>query len=688
MEKITIDKTLALTDQGIYDGDIQILSLVIDGVEVIHDQTDAGWTPSPDGQADGQTLDHSGSIDADPPKVTCRYTLKNADTAMDVPFTCSYDPEDPQAFLKELEKKAGICPRPKDKPLVLSALRKVLRYLTQRPVTPGDPIPIKHTHISNRSGWHHINRQWLYPTSEFAITKDGIDGNWHCTTPNAYLYYYKDMTARDAYLQILDLLELSFAPAAPILASAILSLLGPLRKMIKQRPIPSLLISGLTDSGKTQLATYLARMLTEKDGDLERVFILQGTLKDLRQAIYGLSDTTVILDDIRRAASGTVNDRIKSVAEPLVRDSFSSGHFYPVLTGESDSLARIPSSLRNRWIDVLLDPDPKASNDRKVLITQLHERQLLVRTFFRHFIQFLASYFENVEKGADFPDPEERFKHIFPYPRIHSRLYDNLQVSYWAFDLFLEYGEHLQAISSDDAEQLSCRYADILTQISERQSILDPSSQTISIFLALIRRMDIHEAIAKDYIGYPIHQSPCIQHYSDTYGHHAVIDLDQGYSGVFIEDTSKLAKYPGGYPQRTLLVVNHKDLKSFFLNFSEMCKETGSIFLCRSFDDFKAGLRDMGILLGRSRHDPDHPEYLDYMIKGYPCYNGEGIRHTSVLVFKLDGALAEKVRDQCDRACDMDGRGQDYLCGIKFHSQDIEACAECLAPLIVPPKRL
>ncbi len=675
-KKVMIDETLSLTDRGIYDGEIEILPLVIDGVEVIHNYTDDGDPRSP-GQADGQAAELKESNDTTQPKVTCRYSLRSADTDMDVPVTYSYDPEDPQAFLKELGKKTGIRPRPKDEARTKTALRELFRFFTKGPATPDDPfpIPIKRTYISNRSGWHCIDGRWIYLTSGFGITADGIDHNWHCTAPNAHLHFDPTLTAEDAYLKILDLLDLDFRSTALVLTSAILGVLRPLRKLVGQKQPPSLLISGPTSSGKTQLAVGLTHILTDKNGDLEEVFLLQDTPKRLERATLSLSDTTLILDDIRHSPSANVNDKIRAVLDMTVRDCYLTSRLLPILTGESGALKHLPRSLDNRWIELLLDPSPEALAARKRVIDQLHKEPLLIRTFFRHLISFLADFLESIRGQTDFPDPEVAFTGILPYPEPHSRSYDNLQVSYWAFDIFLKYGRWLGALSDENDQAFTKRYIDILKEISERQDLLDPVTQATSIFLALIKKMNIQGATTLDNPGYTIKNGFGTKHYPNTYGHQALLNLYRGYSGVYIEDSTLLADYPKDLVPRTLLVMAYEKFETRFSRFSETCRDATFPFPYESFSDFRKELRNNGILLGMPRYDPDHPEYADYKINGYPCYvQDRKIGQTSVLVFKLKGALREQIRSLCEP-------NDNPAYGYSVNAQDVEACARCLAPL-------
>ena len=646
MKKVMIDKTLSLTDQGIYDGDIQILSLVIDGVEVIHDHTDAGWAPSPDGPADGQTLDHSGSIDADPPKVTCRYTLKSADTAMDVPGTCPYDPEDPQAFLKELDKKAGIRPRSKDKPLVLSALRKVFRYLTQRPVTPGDPIPIKHTHISDRSGWHHINKQWLCLTSEFAITKNGIDYNWHCTAPNAYLKYDPDMAAADAYLRALDLLKLDYRFAAPIFTSTVLSFLYPLRDMMVDKSIPGLLISGPTGCGKSKLAICQTHILTDREGRLEEMFLIHELEKKLKKAICGLADTTIILDDIRRSPSSATKQRIYSTLDTFVRDCYSSGHLLPVITAESDALTNMLPSLMNRCINIVLDRSSDHIKDLQDLLRRFYEDSMIVRTFFRHFIQFLAGYFEEKGNKYHFQDVEKRFDAILPDLGSHSRERDNLLFSYWAFDIFIRYGKDLRVLDPDQAKDLTDRYGDILRELARLQDLRDPETQSSSLLSLIAEKMRIQTAVCIERSGNDFRHDLANQPYFGTYGYHAVIDRDDHFSGVLIKDATLLYGYPKYHPSSTLLVLEQKETERLFLTIRKDFLKMGYEFLYRSFHQFLKELRKKHILLTEPRHEKD-PQSANLLIDKYPFYENRKVVDGKVYVFLLEDGLKDTIEAAC-----------------------------------------
>ena len=66
----------------------------------------------------------------------------------------------------------------------------------------------------------------------------------------------------------------------------LLSILEPLKKNFLNFSSPGGLISGKTQTGKTELATRIARFLTDSSGNLQNFFILQDSLKNFEKKLW------------------------------------------------------------------------------------------------------------------------------------------------------------------------------------------------------------------------------------------------------------------------------------------------------------------------------------------------------------------------------------------------------------------
>lgn len=671
MRNLIINEAITLTDQGILVNEKPTLPIIIKEV----------------------VLCYNYSTDTMSPTITCNYTIENVSLGVHNRFHCSYSPGKPLASLKELKNNGIVF---KDKPMALAILAAVYKYFFRNSpaLTKQSDPPVKRFFISDHAGWIYARKQWVYLTSEFGITKDGIDKHWYCTTQNAYLYYDPKLSAKDAYIQLLKALNLDFSSAAPILASSILSLLKPMQNKMNLYPIPGLLISGPTSCGKTELATGLTHILTNKSGLLSDIFILQNSSRNLDRAINNLSDSTIILDDIRRSPSYSLREKISAALDSFIRTCFSSDSkkfLLPVITGENGTLDHMPLSLRNRIIEVPLDTDSDSIRNRQELIATFHESALLVRTFFRHFIQYLANCFSCETSFPSVAQLKEDFSKILPTPEQKSRGYDNLFLSYIAFDILLKYSKHQNVankIPINDPIQaflktndFKGKYITVLKNIYQRQNMLDPKSQATCLLLSLLRNIRIYRAFTQDQASYRDSNSPYIifRCYNE-YGHHAILDLTQGYSGIYIDDTRSLAQYPRGKASRTVLILHYEMFFDMFSDYSEICQSVGQSLPYRSFNHFLANLRDQHILLGKSRHDPEYPNRIHYKTTNYPCYEADDNDRkqpgkTSILVFKLEGQLRKDIDSLCD---------YNYLFPRKdeFKYNDIKACTKILQSLV------
>ena len=653
---------IELTDQGVLFQDTLILPIHIKMVDIFQD--------------------YQGENDF--PHITCKYGFEKSIINTGSLFFFTYDPENPQNSLKEL-KKFGI--QPKNKVIALSALELILKRacsLSDK-ILNGPEIVIRKFNTASRSGWFFIDNQWLYLTSEFAITSSGIHKGWYCTSPNAYLYIDHSLTAEDTYCQMLDLLNLDFESASPILSITLLSMLRPFRREANLYPAPGMLILGPTSSGKTELATNLAHILTQQNGRLNQIFILQKSARDLKQAADTLSDTPLILDDIRNSPASSLRQNIAAVMDSIVRSCFledSAYYLLPILTGECDALNKQLPSWRNRMIEVSLDASPDSMNQRRELIGQLHRHPLLVRTFVRYFLQFILNIWRDYGTAHDIlhMDPaelEEELSDFICRPEQNQRSYDNLLMSLWSFKLFIQYGVTLDVLQPEEGEEYMQDYKLALVTIYNNQEMNDPQRQIRCLLLTLAKKMRIQSAKITEQKYFLSKCSPCKENAGETYGHFSLIDLDYQCSGVFIEDCLKLAYYSNTRVSKTLLVLSCNEFERLFREFMDYHSGLKTEFAYHSFASFKKALRKEKLLLGQDRYDDSDNYHLNYRINGYPCCSQRELKgKMAVYVFQLEGSLAAEVKRNC---IDIPQLTFDN-CHVTL--QEIKSCSRLLESLI------
>ena len=146
-------------------------------------------------------------------------------------------------------------------------------------------------------------------------------------------------------------------------------------------------ISGKTQTGKTELAIHVGRILADRNGNLRNIFILQDSLKKYKQDYSGLSDCTNILDDNRKSGSYNIQNKSITVMDDTLRSFFLDNHkaALPIITGETDSFFRMAGSWGNRLIKVFFNFDVESLDNRRSIIRSLKtENPLLFRTGYRY----------------------------------------------------------------------------------------------------------------------------------------------------------------------------------------------------------------------------------------------------------------------------------------------------------------
>lgn len=555
--------------------------------------------------------------------VSYRFTvrLKDSQTAPCIVF--SYDPQDMPKTLKEL-KRLALLDRISDRRPVIDALLDVNDLMA-----PSEFIQVYH--VSRYTGWHYIDNSWYYLTSSYGICKSGVKENYYSLTNQGFLLYDSTLSEPETHCRLIGFLE--SAPKKelfPLISMGLLSILEPLKRNILCYSTPGCLIRGESQCGKTELAIRITRFLTNENGQLGEVFILQDSAKLFNTYYDSLYDCTVILDDNRKSHSYRIRENSHYIMDTIMRKSYSENSVaaVPIITGESNSFYNMPDSWLNRMIHIFLRSDEESKKIRRSIIRYIkQEHPLLLRTCYRYFIQYIAGALEDKRFQAMTIECEDSFSRYFPrLDHSTDREYDNLLLSFWAFKIYLEYGVSLKILTSERRDDYLKEYAEILQELFTKQIARMPEKLAFKLFVDIINQMRIRcasENLCCTYdtfymvhtYGYR-HQTKEGTSLKNCYGHQILFKKYGNIQGIFLPDSSKIYDYPKFAKERSFLIVKKEDFENNF----EYCKyaigkeipEISSFNL----DRFKEILRERGILLGIPRSD-DNPNHFQWSLR-YP----------------------------------------------------------------------
>lgn len=569
-------------------------------------------------------IEHDGYAESISTELPCHYRffIVLRDYTTNHPVSFIYYPENMDESLKELRTLTLIRQKSQKLP-VLSCLQTICDTASS---TDFDGI----YHISKRTGWIRDNQSWIYLTSGYGIDKAGERSDCRSLASNGYLFYDKIRTPEDTYKQILKILNQAPGELYPIFCCALLSLMQPLKDAALSYSTPGCMISGKTQTGKTELAIHVGRILTDHTGNLRNTFILQNSLKKYKQDYSGLCDCTNILDDNRKSSSYDIQNKSTTVMDDILRSFYLDNHgiALPIITGEANSFYRMSESWNNRLIQVFFNFDAESLDNRRSIIRSLKTKNpLLFRTGYRYFIQYLADNMDNGELHALTSEVIDEFSNLFPVRDNASyRQRDNFMLSYWALKVYLTYGVSIPAITEEKAKTLLLQYIEILKISFEKQMTFNPLQYTCGTLLSVLKNMKITSASAEERIYpdykyetsiYPRRRYDIFER--ENYGHTVFIDNRIGANGVYIEDCSQVENYCNASRKRVLLVLKRDAFKAAY----ETALSCTSSFVPHTqlvpFKDFRKALKENKVLLGEPRND-NEKNYLNYSLD-YPCIN-------------------------------------------------------------------
>lgn len=534
-------------------------------------------------------------------------------------------------------------------------------------------------HTSPNTGWLKHKSSWIYLTSGYGIGRNGIEKNYFSDATSGYLIYDSSLPEQEAYIQCMELLQEQPDELIPIFALGLLSILEPLKKNFLNFSSPGGLISGKTQTGKTELATRIARFLTDSSGNLQNFFILQDSLKNFEKSFGAIIDSTVILDDHRKSSSYTLQEKSYLIMDSIIRKSFANNSHVslPIVTGESNTFSKMPESWKNRLVHIRLDDAEEKLETRRKIIRKLKgEQNCLFRTEYRYFIQYIAASLENHELDSITSRIEERFAQIVP--RMDSsveREYDNLLLVFWSYAIFLQYGIDLSIITSKEGDAYLNTFGKNLKKILMWQTQNLPKNLTRTLFHETVKRMNIHIATCsratydttyrdcnlycddctrEQYCNYSYGNLPARlrvdagQDLPEYYGHHILIDHRNHFEGVFLAESQKIFGYPCNARAHALLIVDKEAFESsFFRQLSNLLNDyPGS--KQKALYHFKGALREQHLLLGMPRHGKKKREdTLNYSLSYPPAVASssfgldDSMVPKKVYVFQIDTKMAD-----------------------------------------------
>lgn len=547
------------------------------------------------------------------------------------------------AALQELHRILNLPLKKGSYALCLAALQDIFEFLLDDP-------RLETIHITDRTGWFYISDCWYYFTANYAIGKEGVLPRWHAESPNGHLLYDETLPARDAVLNLLQIFNKDFPATSVIWAQSILGHLRPLRGQYFDFPTPALMLTGKFASFKTQFSSRLGRFLTGEGGSLDDFPCLQNGPKLMSQKIKALADTVCLIDDLFNTPSQSLRQKMGTVLEASVRDSFSPGSPLVFLfTGEPGALRKMGDSWNSRTIEVNFTADEEKKKTRYELLANLRKNPLLARTCLFHFLAYLAGAIEEGRLSALSAETAQVFDRYFPRQKPSDRQSDNLRCLFWAFRVFLRFAVCCNGISEELRTEYETRFMKVLKNIAHQAELNHRAGQPELILEEIFRRLNIHFAKAGTQ---SYHKAPAeygnpelccrtsflgLQNYLNTYGHHSIISVDDGYEGVYLDNDHFLLGYHGFTPARTLLVVDYEAFAAHYAQIVATEKRLNPhLRYSKTPCSFLKELTDKGLLLTGNRYDPKNPNHRNLRIAGYPSYqNGQISKNRSVLVFQI-----------------------------------------------------
>lgn len=276
-----------------------------------------------------------------------------------------------------------------------------------------------------------------------------------------------DRPESDVLIEVLQLLEKDVKTYAPIFSSCLFAILKAFTCNLGLKPFPVIWISGITGSGKTELAKGLGTFLNHScSGVSSGLFPLHEKF-DLAE--FPAHNTPIILDDNRNAHVTATNQKIGGNLEAIIRDVFSDQYAKQLsllITGEIAEAIQTSESLRNRCVTIRLSSDSDVNSLRKEQIANFYRNPLLIPTCVYNFFQFLAEHADRNTLLKLYESSESDCASIEMVSNTE-RLHDNITMIFFSFKVLMHYAHQNQLICSSRGDQFLCALKQGLTSLYE-----------------------------------------------------------------------------------------------------------------------------------------------------------------------------------------------------------------------------
>ena len=193
------------------------------------------------------------------------------------------------------------------------------------------------------------------------------------------------------------------------------------------------------------------------------------------------------------------------------------------------------------------------------------------------------------------------------------------------------------------------KYVKMLQRLQKVQVSHGSDYETLRILDTILNDLAIHQAQPGDYTYYEERdwhpRFSSFHTWKGYYGHHSIIDVDHGFSGVLLANSALILGYPEDYKQKALLVISSKKFDAAFYNLYDTAKKANLPFPFQNFADFLRALRKQNILLGKPKRKTENTaKTSEQTIKKtgqlykttYPAFEGGHFCYIPVYVLELN----------------------------------------------------
>ncbi len=330
----------------------------------------------------------------------------------------------------------------------LNSYSYVKEYISHQ--AKGVPEEMKYDFI----GWHYISNRYIYLHGGGAIGGDNLQITGD---KSKYLRTNLDLSPKDTYRHLLESLNIGNPEITlPIFAYNLLSLMTTMFKEAGKEPKFVLWLHGITGSRKTTLAKYFCNIFGSSSENIPATF------KDTRSALdvktFEFKDSTLIVDDYHPASDPTERAEMNLIAQHIIRlygDRIGKNRMTRTMTKQKTYIPRGlcivtgEDSIQGHSTNSRIVPIEIQRDDVNLeRLTYFQNNRVVYTTGLYYFIEYLARHYSEIRKFIGDNFDLERGKVLNQYG--HGRLAESFVFFQFGYKIFLEYGFHMGAISTDE----------------------------------------------------------------------------------------------------------------------------------------------------------------------------------------------------------------------------------------------